>query len=236
MCASRSAAWRRPSCARPARKASSGENDSTRAGSRRRRKSSARRSHRLTTSARRRVTARASRRICSGSFSATPRLPHTAPRLDSHGRAGIRLDFEDIRMESKNGPLDDLTVAHAAADAVRKAHAVRLIERSPDFPELTYPEVRQAAARVREAGIATYAAGIVARRDPPGAVELTRALRDIDARLEESPLPETEWPRVVAILESDQLAALLGISASSLVRYAKGERRTPDEMACRLNL
>jgi uncharacterized protein YbjT (DUF2867 family) len=138
-------------------------------------------------------------------------------------------------MDSKNGPLDDLTVAHAAADAVRKAHAVGLIERSPDFPELTYPEVRQAAARVREAGIATYAAGIVARRDPPGAVELTRALRDIDARLEESPLPETEWPRVVGILESDQLAALLGISASSLVRYAKGERRTPDEVASRLH-
>jgi hypothetical protein len=138
-------------------------------------------------------------------------------------------------MDSKGSPLDDLAVAHAAAAAVRKAYAVGLIERSPDFPELTYSQVRQAAARVREAGIAAHATGIVERRDPPEAVELARALRDIDARLEESPLPETEWPRVTAILESDQLAALLGISASSLVRYAKGERRTPDDIAARLH-
>src|SRR5437899_10905934 len=107
---------------------------------------------------------------------------------------------QDIRMDSKKSPLDDLAVAHAAAAAVGKAHAVGLIDRSPDFPDLTYPEVRQAAARVREAGIATYATGIVGRRDPPAADELTRALRDIDARLEESPLPETEWPRLTAIL------------------------------------
>lgn len=139
-------------------------------------------------------------------------------------------------MESKNSPLDDLTVAHAAAETVRKAHAVGLIDRSPDFPELTYSEVRQAAARVREAGIATYAAGIVERRDPPAAGELTRALRDIDARLEESPLPDTEWPRLTGILDSDQLAALLDISLSSLVRYAKGDRRTPDDVAARLHL
>jgi hypothetical protein len=139
-------------------------------------------------------------------------------------------------MDSKKSPLDDLAVAHAAAEAVRKAHAVGLIDRSPDFPELTYPEVRQAAARVREAGIATYATGIVERREPPAADELTRALRDIDARLEESPLPDTEWPRLTAILEPDQLAALLDISLSSLVRYAKGERRTPDEVAARLHL
>ncbi len=139
-------------------------------------------------------------------------------------------------MDSKGSPLDDLAVAHAAAEAVRKAQAVGLIDRSPDFPELTYPQVRQAAARVREAGIAADAAGIVERRDPPAAAELARALRDIDACLEESPLPDTEWPRLTAILESGQLAALLGISASSLVRYAKGERRTPDEVAARLHV
>lgn len=139
-------------------------------------------------------------------------------------------------MESKKSPLDDRTVAHAAAEAVRKAHAVGLVDRSPDFPELTYPEVRRAAARVREAGIASYATGIVERRDPPPAGELARALRDIDARLEESPLPDTEWPRLTGILEPEQLAALLDISISSLLRYAKGDRRTPDEVAARLHL
>lgn len=138
-------------------------------------------------------------------------------------------------MASKPNPLDDGGVAHAAAEAVRKAHAVGLIERSPDFSELTYPYVQNTASRVREAGIATLATGLVERRDPPAAPELAQALRDIDARLEESPLPDTEWPRVVAILEPDQLAKLLDISASSLARYAKGERRTPDDVAARLH-
>lgn len=138
-------------------------------------------------------------------------------------------------MASKSNPLDDGVVAHAAAEAVRKAHAVGLIERSPDFPELTYPDVQNTASLVREAGIATSAAALVERRDPPAAAELTRALRDIDARLEESPLPDTEWPRLVGILEPDQLAALVGISASSLARYGKSERRTPDDVAARLH-
>jgi transcriptional regulator with XRE-family HTH domain len=139
-------------------------------------------------------------------------------------------------MDSKRRPLDDAPVAHAAAEAVRKAHAVGLFDRGPDFPELTYPEVRRAASCVREAGIAAYAAAIVERPDPPGAEELARALREIDARLEESPLPDTEWPRVGAILEAEQLAALLDISASSLARYARGERTTPDGVAARLHL
>ncbi|MEX1128283.1 MAG: hypothetical protein WD227_05985 [Vicinamibacterales bacterium] len=139
-------------------------------------------------------------------------------------------------MKSDPDPLANRAVAHAAAHAVRKAHAVGLVDDSPDFADLTYPQVRGAAARVREAGIAAYAASVVERRDPPEAGELAQALRDIDARLEESPLPDTEWPRVTAILDADPLAAFLGISASSLVRYAKGERRTPDDVAARLHL
>lgn len=42
-------------------------------------------------------------------------------------------------------------------------------------------------------------------------------------------------PAVARVLEADQLASLLGISASSLRRYLTGERDTPDEVAARLH-
>ncbi len=139
------------------------------------------------------------------------------------------------RNMSEAGPLQVPAVSAAAAETVRKAYAVGLIERSPDFPELTYPDVRAAVARVREAGIAGYAAGALERGGPPAAEEIVRMLREIDALLEESPLPETEWPRLAGIIDRDQLARLLNVSPSSLVRYEKRERRTPDDVAARLH-
>lgn len=132
-------------------------------------------------------------------------------------------------------PLASPEVAAPAAEALRKAYAVGLIDRSPAFPELTYADLRAAAARVREAGIAVRAAGALERRDPPPPEEMAALLREIDARLEESPLPATEWPRLTAMFDRDHLARLLNISMSSLVRYERGERRTPDAVAARLH-
>jgi hypothetical protein len=53
--------------------------------------------------------------------------------------------------------------------------------------------------------------------------------------LEASPYPPGEWRRARELLDDDQLAGLLGISASSLRRYADGRRPTPDETAARLH-
>jgi hypothetical protein len=53
--------------------------------------------------------------------------------------------------------------------------------------------------------------------------------------LDESPLPSTEWTRVLGVLDSDRVAPLVGISAASVARYTKGERRTPDEVAAPLH-
>ena len=133
------------------------------------------------------------------------------------------------------GPLADAAVAHAAADVVRKAHAVGLTEDTPDFSGLSYSLVKQTVLRVREAGIGERAAGYItaAAVDDPAA--LAEWLREISALLDESPLPATEWRRVLAIFDRDQLAALLGLSPVSVLRYAKGERRTPDDVAARLH-
>jgi hypothetical protein len=137
--------------------------------------------------------------------------------------------------DSNSDLLADVAVAHAAADVVRKAHAVGLVDESPDFTTLTYPAVKRAVLRVREAGIGEAAAADVMRAWPDAPAIMVARLREIGALLEESPLPATEWGRLLEIFERDQLASLLGLSPASVVRYARGERQTPDAVAARLH-
>ena len=118
---------------------------------------------------------------------------------------------------------------------VRKAYAVGLVDQSPDFASLTYPAVKQVIARVCEAGIGGYAAGNLARTDPSDPDAIARDLRVIESLLEESPMPDTEWPRLLQIFDRDRLATLVGISPSSAGRYERGERATPDAVAARLH-
>jgi hypothetical protein len=126
-------------------------------------------------------------------------------------------------------------VAAVAAETLRKAEAVGLIERAPEFHELTYPALTSAVSRVREAGIAESAARTFARTPRSDAATLANLLREIGSLIELSPLPQYEWPRLVTGLERERLAALLGISLSSAQRYERGTRRTPDDVAARLH-
>jgi hypothetical protein len=137
------------------------------------------------------------------------------------------------RNESKMDPLHDAGVARAAAEAVRVAHAVGLSDERPSFPELTYPLVQRVVERVREAGVAVDAAWQVQRGG--GAKDLAMALRRIHELLEESPLPDTEWRRLLDVLGRDLLARLLGIGTTSASRYERGTRETPDDVAARLH-
>lgn len=139
------------------------------------------------------------------------------------------------RNESDEGPIADDEVAAAAADTLRKAEAVGLIDEAPDFLALTYPAVKQAVARVREAGIAESAARALARTAPSDTAAIASRLREIGALIELSPIPDLEWPRLVGVLERERLAALLGVSLSSAHRYERGARSTPDDIAARLH-
>lgn len=53
--------------------------------------------------------------------------------------------------------------------------------------------------------------------------------------VEESPVPATEWGAMREIFGDEELTRLLGISASSVKRYAAGERATPGDVADRLH-
>jgi hypothetical protein len=140
-----------------------------------------------------------------------------------------------VQERSNARPVSDDEVAAAAAETLRRAEAVGLIEEAADLPELTYPALTSAVSRVREAGIAESAARAYARTPKSDTAAIARLLREIAAVIEQSPLPNFEWPRLVATLERERLASLLGISLSSAQRYERGTRRTPDDVAARLH-
>lgn len=89
--------------------------------------------------------------------------------------------------------------------------------------ELDGEFIHELTANLKNAGIAR------ARVDGGAFSALRRAL-------DESPYPEGEWKGMREYLDDEQLARLLGISPSSLRRYAGGARQTPDEVAWRLHV
>jgi hypothetical protein len=125
--------------------------------------------------------------------------------------------------------------ARAASDALRKAHAVGLVREHPGLYEPNLADVRKMAARARAAGVGVRAAErvLVQPVDPD---EMMRGLRELSASLDESPLPRTEWRRLLTVLGRDLLARLTHTSPSSVARYARAERETPDAVAARLHL
>lgn len=91
-------------------------------------------------------------------------------------------------------------------------------------------------AALREQGIGR---SVVARSVEQHGEDPAR-MRDVVASVHESvemsPMPELEWPPIIEMLDDDLLVHLLGISHSSLRRYATRTRSTPDDVAARLHL
>ena len=94
------------------------------------------------------------------------------------------------------------------------------------------------AELLRRRGVASRATASLARavQEPLNHVELIDALRATLDAVDASPHPEGEWAPARELLGDELLARLLRVSASSLRRYAAGNRRTPDEVAWRLHL
>lgn len=65
--------------------------------------------------------------------------------------------------------------------------------------------------------------------------EAVSALSEVLKAIDESPVPDKEWPAMRKVFDDDELARLLGISSSSLKRYAPAARSTPDDVADRVH-
>ena len=136
-------------------------------------------------------------------------------------------------MISVSYPYESQPLQALGIDAWRRAEAMGLLEPVVDQREtLDLPRLIDV---VRDAGIARNPALHFDNVEALTPEELESVLRLVVAALEASPVPDREWPALLRVIEGDQLAALLGISASSLRRYAAGERTTPDIVAARLH-
>ena len=65
--------------------------------------------------------------------------------------------------------------------------------------------------------------------------ETRAALERLGRALRENPIPNREWPALLDVFGADALAGLLEISASSVQRYAKQERDTPEDVVSKLH-
>lgn len=124
-------------------------------------------------------------------------------------------------------------VRDLAVEAWRRAEAMGLVE--PDGTRLETADLTRLVQRVREAGIARGPALKWDNVEEPTAAELEALLRILITALEASPVAASEWPVLGRVLDPELLASLLGISVTSLRRYASGERETPDDVAARLH-
>jgi hypothetical protein len=125
------------------------------------------------------------------------------------------------------------SVRALAVTAWRHAEAMGLVE--PDARHLDAADITRLVGRVRDAGIARGSALHFDNVEVPTVEEAESLLRLVIAALEASPVASHEWPTVSRVLDPERLAALLGISVSSLRRYLSGERDTPDDVAARLH-
>ncbi|MGH8525612.1 MAG: hypothetical protein ACREXY_15835 [Gammaproteobacteria bacterium] len=141
-----------------------------------------------------------------------------------------------IRLQSVAAPFDEPEVSARAARVLTRAEAMGLLTTSRDVEQLDLARFRQLVQQMLRRGGIGRDAVLRLRADGIQDSELLRRLLDqLYEQLEDSPVPEREWETLGHALGDELLAQLLGISGSSLHRYATGQRETPDSIAAKLH-
>ena len=142
----------------------------------------------------------------------------------------------EIRIRSISDPIaGSPDVARCALYSVFRADVMDLLPRDVDERgevDLDAAFLGDLTERVIEAGLGS---ALLKLHAGASAEETADLVRSIWQALDDSPYPQGEWGGVRERLDDEQLADLLGISTSSVRRYASGERQTPDEIAWRLH-
>jgi hypothetical protein len=141
--------------------------------------------------------------------------------------------METFRFESVSGPIATTENLEAITRLLVRLEPMGLLPRLKQPLRLDLNLVRELSRVLAERGIGRGSlAGVTAAAD---ARSLGRALDAAVRDLEGSPVPDTEWGALVEILEPELLGRLVGVSPSSVRRYASRERTTPDDVAERLH-
>ena len=135
-----------------------------------------------------------------------------------------------LQINSIQPPFEEADVYPRVTRFLRRADAMGLLDEPVN--ELSPAVVRRIALSLSRRGLATDLAaqltGPKASRD-----ELVRYIDAATRALDQSPVPAAELAKLNAILGAELLAELLDISTTSLQRYQKQERDTPDDVADR---
>lgn len=118
-------------------------------------------------------------------------------------------------------------LAVQAVRLIARAEAMGLIESRAVQP-LATPLLQEA---LRELGAAGIGRELFMTRAAVDEESLTR----LNVMVAASPHPLTEWDAISSVLGADLTADLVGVSSSSIRRYAAGMRPTPDPVAHRLH-
>src|SRR5438309_10078484 len=139
-----------------------------------------------------------------------------------------------LRFESVSGPIANSEVFDAFMRLIVRLEPMGLLPAMPQPVDVNLDLLRAVARNLSDRGIAR---GSIAQlfASPKDSARLGRALEAVLRDIEETPVPETEWPALVEILDADLLGDLVGVSPSSVRRYATAERKTPDDVAERLH-
>ena len=120
---------------------------------------------------------------------------------------------------------------HLMMQVVSFAETIRLVPRSA-AAGTSVETLNEALHELSLRGVARHVQPVSL---PPSPADVARVSAGVIAALEDSPLPQAEWPAMAGVLGDDDLAAMVNVSASSLNRYRSGERTTPDAAAARLH-
>lgn len=134
---------------------------------------------------------------------------------------------------SRGDPLKRPDVAQRAALAKVRAAAMGLVPPGEALEGHDMDSLRRTLMYVQRAGIGQ--ALVKEAAVEYDADRLGTLLDELQEALEQSPVPSSEWPAMERVFDADSLARLVGISISSLRRYASGARQTPDDVAARLH-
>jgi hypothetical protein len=139
-----------------------------------------------------------------------------------------------LRIGSVGEPFTIPRLVVKGVAALARADAMGLLDERDQGLALDATVFDRLSARLRKAGIggAVVPTLTASTREP---VLFEKCLDQLNDALEASPVPSTEWTRLLRLLDREMLARLLGISGASVRRYAKTARATPDDVAARLH-
>ena len=143
--------------------------------------------------------------------------------------------MKTIQNKSKVSLLRDPKVLRLVVSIPSLGEAMGILNPEHVEGESSFEKVKQAARLVGGAGIGKRIVPFIVGTGDPDRAELIANLKSLEKAMEESPVPDREWPVLETTLGAEALAGLIGISAVSIRRYRSGERRAPDRVVARLH-